>query len=55
MPKKKKNIKLGKDIINWQYITRQLVQFIGNVEATFEVVLTGPLHYRGVETLKLQN
>ena len=43
MPKKKKNIKLGEGIINRQYITiKELAQFIGNIVATFEVVVTGP-------------
>ena len=52
--KKEKIIKLGEGIINRQYITiTELVQFIGNVVATFEAVLTGPLHYRDMETLKI--
>ena len=52
--KKEKNIKLGKGIINRQYITiRELAQFIGNVVATFEAILAGPLHYRDMETLKI--
>ena len=52
--KKEKIIKLGEGIINRQYITiRELAQFIGNVVATFEAVLTGPLHYRDMETLKI--
>ena len=52
--KKEKIIKLGEGIMNRQYITvRELVQFIGNVVATFEAVLTGPLHYRDMETLKI--
>ena len=52
--KKEKIIKLGEGIINRQYITiRELAQFIGNVVATFEAVLAGPLHYRDMETLKI--
>ena len=52
--KKEKIIKLGEGIINRQYITiRELAQFIGNVVATFEAVLTGPLHFRDMETLKI--
>ena len=52
--KKEKNIKLGEGIVNRQYITiRELAQFIGNIVATFEAVLTGPLHYRDMETLKI--
>ena len=51
--KKEKIIKLGKGIINSQYITnRELAQFIGNIVTTFETVLTGPLHYKDMETLK---
>ena len=51
MPKK---IKLGEGIINRQYITtRKLAQFIGNVVVPFEAVLTGPVHYRDMETLKI--
>ena len=51
--KKEKIIKLGEGIINRQYITiRELAQFIGNVVATFVAVLTGPLHYKDMETLK---
>ena len=50
--KKEKIIKLGEGIINRQYITiRELVQFIGNVVATFEAALTGPLPYRDMETV----
>ena len=52
--KKEKIIKLGEGIINRQYITiRELAQFIGNVVATFVAVLTGPLHYKDMETLKI--
>ena len=41
--KKEKIIKLGEGIINKQYITiKELAQFIGNVVATFEAVITGP-------------
>ena len=51
---KRKKIKLGEGIINRQYITiRELAQFIGNVVATFDAILTGPLHYRDMETLKI--
>ena len=51
---KRKNHKIkGKGIINRQYITiRELAQFIGNIVTTFETVLTGPLHYKDMETLK---
>ena len=53
---KERIIKFGEGIINRQYITiRELAQFIGNVVATFEAVLTGPLHYRDMETLKIAN
>ena len=52
--KKENVIKLGEGIINRQYITiRELAQFIGNFVATFEAVLTGLLHYRDMETLKI--
>ena len=52
--KKEKIIQLGEGIINRQYITtRKLAQFIGNVVAPFEAVLTGPLRYRDMETLKI--
>ena len=52
--KKEKLIKLGEGIINRYHITiREPAQFIGNVAATFEAVLSGPLHYRDMETLKI--
>ena len=47
-------LKLSESITNRQHITiRELVQFIGNIEATFKAVLTGPLHYRDTETSKI--
>ena len=52
--KKEKNIKLDEGIINRQYIrVRELAQFISNVVATFEAVLTGPLYYTDMKTLKI--
>ena len=52
--KKEKIIRLDEGIMNRQYITIiELSQFIGNVVATFEAVLTGPLYYRDMETLKI--
>ena len=45
---------LDESIINRQYITiRELAQHIGNVLATFEAALTGPLHYRDMKTSKI--
>ena len=52
--KKENIIKSGEGILNRQYITiRELAQFIGNAVATFEAVLTGPLHYRDMKKLKI--
>ena len=52
--KKEKIIELDESIINRQYITiRELAQHIGNVLATFEAALTGPLHYRDMKTSKI--
>ena len=45
---KKENIaKLGESITNRQHIIiREVAQFIGNVVATFEAVLTSPLYIK---------
>ena len=52
--KKKEFIKLGEGIINRQHITiRELAQLIVDVVVTCKAVLTGPLYYRDIETLKI--
>ena len=52
--KKKEFIKLGEGIINRQHITiRELAQLIVDVVVTCKAVLTGPLYYRDMKTLKI--